>query len=242
MSLSGVLTPFVVPPVNLAVLTFLALCCRRRVLAMTLLAALLALGTPIVADALTYSLEIGLPDSVDPVGAQAILVLGGDVDRDRDGRPMPGPLTLERLRGGAALARASGLPLAVTGGPAWSGGPAIGSIMADSMARDFGLAPRWVETRSATTWENARDSAALLNPEGVHIVLVVTNAWHMRRSLLAFRHSGLVARPAPLWLDMKPRLRLDGLVPRASAWQASYYALHEWIGIAWYGLRDWRAG
>jgi hypothetical protein len=27
------------------------------------------------------------------------------------------------------------------------------------------------------------------------------------------------------------------LIPRVSAWMESYYALHEWIGIAWYALR-----
>jgi hypothetical protein len=27
------------------------------------------------------------------------------------------------------------------------------------------------------------------------------------------------------------------LAPRASAWQWSYYALHEWIGYVWYSIR-----
>jgi uncharacterized SAM-binding protein YcdF (DUF218 family) len=152
-------------------------------------------------------------------------------------RSSPGPLTLERLRVGAALARSSGLPLAVTGGEASGGGEAIGTVMAESLVHDFGLSPRWVETHSVDTWENARDSAALLTPAGIHQVLVVTHAWHMRRSLLAFRHSGLVAQPAPLWIDGQLGFFFGALVPHVSAWQRSYYALHEWIGIAWYTLR-----
>lgn len=233
--LSALLTPIVVPPINLAVLALLAVWWRKRGVAIGALAALLLLATPLVADAFTSSLETGLSATPDATGMQAVLILGGDLTRDGRDQAQPGPLTLERLRAGAALARATGLPLAVTGGPLWAGGPSVGSVMAESLARDFHQPAKWVETKSADTWENARDSAALLLPAGIHDVLVVTNAWHMRRSLLAFRHSGLDARPAPLMLD---KYVLSSLVPGASAWQESYYALHEWIGIVWYMLRN----
>ena len=250
--LSALLTPVVVPPVNLLVLGLLALWRRRRGVAGVLLLGLLLLAVPGVADGLTDGLtgapEPGVPPRLD--GAQAILVLGGDLDRDGDGVAVPGLLTLERLRDAAALARRSGLPVAVTGGPAWRGGPAIGTVMADSLRHDFGVPVRWVETRSTDTWENARDSSALLAPSGIRTVLVVTNDWHMRRSLLAFRHSGLVAIPAAVRRLGYPAtgggIGIAGLVgtllPRVSAWQRSYFALHEWIGIGVYWLRDrpWR--
>lgn len=245
MILSSLLTPFVVPPTNLAVLALLAVWRRRRGLAAALLAALLLLAVPAVSGWLMQGLEAGIPP-VEIEGAQAILVLGADLDRDRDGAAVPGALTLERLREGALLARRTDLPLAVTGGPAWSGGPAIGTVMAQSLRQDFGVKVRWVEVRSDDTWENARDSDALLAPAGIHQVLVVTHAWHMRRSLLAFRHSGLVARPVAVWRTGSSGLSsafasnslLGALVPRVSAWEQSYVALHEWIGIVWYRLRD----
>ncbi len=249
MILSALLTPVVVPPVNLLLLALLALWRRRRGAAAALLAGLVLLAMPGVADVLTATLERSVPPTR-LGGAQAILVLGGDLDRDGDGTAVPGPLTLDRLRDGAALARRSGLPVAVTGGPAWRGGPPIGTVMADSLQRDFGVSARWVETRSTDTWDNARDSSALLAPSGIRTVLVVTQSWHMRRSLLAFRHSGLVAVPAAVWRTGYPStsggtglVRLAGtLLPRVSAWQRSYFALHEWIGIGWYRLRDlpWR--
>jgi hypothetical protein len=31
---------------------------------------------------------------------------------------------------------------------------------------------------------------------------------------------------------------LHSLVPLVSSWQTSFYALHEWVGTAWY---KWRA-
>ncbi|WP_419729334.1 YdcF family protein [Lichenicola sp.] len=245
MILSSLATPFIVPPVNLAVLGLVALWRRRRIAALWSIAALLLLAMPVVADRLTRSLETGIAPT-DAAGSQAILILGGDLDRDRNGLAVPGALTLERLREGAALARRTGLPIAVTGGPAWRGGPAIGAVMARSLQDDFGVVPRWVEGRSDDTWENARDSAAMLEPAGIHHVLVVTHAWHMRRSLLAFRHSGLVASPAPIWRmgypsrgpAWGPYAILGAVLPQVDQWQRSYFALHEWIGIVWYRLRD----
>ena len=234
MVLSALLTPIVVPPVNLAVLALLAVWWRRRALALAAVAGLLLLATPLVSNSLIDSLGAGLP-AADATGMQAVLILGGDINRIGADQAIPGPLTLERLRAGAALARATGLPLAVTGGVAWAGGPSIGQIMADSLAHDFDQTARWVETGSADTWENARDSAALLAPDGIHNVLVVTHAWHMRRSLLAFRGSGLNARAAPLWHGW---ITIGSLMPTAGSWQQSYYALHEWIGIGWYSLRN----
>ena len=199
--LSAWLTPILVPPVNLAMLALVAVWWGKRGLAMVALAALLLLGTPLVANRLIDSLETGLSASPAVGGMQAILILGGDVARDSLDQAIPGPLTLERLRAGVALSQATKLPIAVTGGPAWAGGPSIGSIMATSLDHDFGHPAQWVETRSIDTWENARDSAALLLPAGIHNVLIVTQAWHMPRSLLAFQGSGLNAQAAPVMLD-----------------------------------------
>ncbi len=236
--LSALLTPVIVPPVNLLVLALLSLLLRQWRLSALLMVVLLLLATPLASGALTSDLERGLK-SADPFAAQAILILGGDLDRDEAGKVVPGSLTLERLREGAILARATRLPVAVTGGPAWQGGPPVGIVMARSLREDFGVEVRWVESRSLDTWENARDSADLLRPDGVRTVLVVTHAWHMRRSLLAFRQSGLVAIPSPVWRRGYPSSSLlAALTPRATTWQDSYFALHEWIGLGWYALHE----
>ena len=74
---------------------------------------------------------------------------------------------------------------------------------------------------------HAEDSAALLQPLGIHSVYVVTHAWHMPRAFLAFRHFGLHAVPAVVRWDDTTR----GVLPTATAWLDSYFALHEWIGL-----------
>jgi len=65
----------------------------------------------------------------------------------------------------------------------------------------------------------------------------VTHAWHMRRSLLSFRHFGMEAVAAPVRRDPWPSLRPEEFLPRTSAWVNSFYAMHEWVGLAYYSIR-----
>jgi uncharacterized SAM-binding protein YcdF (DUF218 family) len=236
VTLGGLATLFVVPPVNLAVLAALALLGRQRRLAGLALAGLLLLAVPVVADGLMATLERG-QDAGDPAGAQAIVVLGAEVVQQADGRTVPGLLSLQRLRMAASLARRTGLPLLVSGGVTQDATAPVAVAMADSLRGDFATPARWVEDRSADTFDNARDSAAMLAPAGVTTVLVVTQQWHMRRALLAFRAAGLRAIAAPVPPPVHAAFDLEDFLPHASAWMHSYYALHEWIGLAWYALR-----
>jgi uncharacterized SAM-binding protein YcdF (DUF218 family) len=246
--LSTLATILLVPPVNLAVLALAGvLLARRRKraglwlaglwLAGLALGALVLLAVPVVAGTLLAGLErLPPPPPSATAGATpgAIIVLGGDVDAiEGPARVAIGALTLERLRAGAALARATHLPLLVTGGIVDRDGPPVATLMAASLAADFGIPARWVEPRSRDTWENARDSAAILRAAGIGSAYVVTHAWHMRRALIAFAATDLTVVPAPL-----PATRVvwrpGSFIPRAKAWRTSYYALHEWIGCAWY--------
>jgi len=237
--LSTLATILLVPPVNLAVLALAGVLLARRRrraglwLAGLALGALVLLAVPVVAGTLLAGLE-RLPPPPPGAAPGAIIVLGGDVDAiEGPARVAIGALTLERLRAGAALARATHLPLLVTGGIVDRDGPPVATLMAASLAADFGTPARWVEPRSRDTWENARDSAAILRAAGIGSAYVVTHAWHMRRALIAFAATGLAVVPAPL-----PATRVvwrpGSFIPRAKAWRTSYYALHEWIGCAWY--------
>jgi uncharacterized SAM-binding protein YcdF (DUF218 family) len=236
MTFSGLVTPLVVPPVNLIVLAAASLALGWRRLAGVALILLLLLAVPLVSDTLTRTLESG-QEAGDPAAAQAIVVLGAEVIHQADGRTVPGVLTLERLRRAAELARQTGLPLLVSGGVTQSGAMPVADAMAESLRADFNSPARWVEDRSLDTLGNARDSAAILQPLMIHRVLVVTQQWHMRRALLAFRAAGLIAIPAPVLPQAAQGVWSEELLPRAAALLRSYYALHEWIGLAWYRAR-----
>ena len=242
MSLAALPTLLLVPPLNCLVAACAgAMFSRRRagrILLATGLSGLTVFALPFVSGWLIASLEGGLPTEPDKLHPPAaVVILSGDVvEQQPVGTYGVGHLTLERERTGARLARATGLPLLVSGGSARPGTPSIASLMATSLHEDFGLTPQWLEQRSQDTWENAANTAALLRANQVGSVYVVTHAWHMRRALIAFRAAGLRATAAPVDAERPPSLTMRMLVPRVSAWQQSYYALHEWIGCAWYSI------
>ncbi len=242
----GIIEGLALPPTGFVMLILLGLLLRlywRRLglgLAWVGLIALMLLGTPIVSYNLLLALETDLP-TTPPADhpPQAIVVLGAEIIRAKS-EPLgvrPGLLTLDRLRTAAALARRTGLPILASGGLTQVDTPAVGTAMGVSLRDDFNTPARWVEDQSRDTWENARFSAEILHAAGIDSVYVVTSSWHMRRALLSFQGVGLTVTAAPTPLDDKLAPNLSDFMPRASVWQTGYYALHEWIGYAWYSLR-----
>jgi uncharacterized SAM-binding protein YcdF (DUF218 family) len=201
-------------------------------------AALYALSTPYVANRLLASLEPAAPlDTRRIGGAGAIVVLSANAGSltPEYGADTIGAMTLERMRYAAHLQRETGLPLLVTGGVPGRFARPLAVTMAESFKEDFGMNPRWIEDRAQTTAENAAFSATMLKRDGISTVLLVTHAWHMPRAALAFAASGLTVIPAPTMFTIVssgPRWFLPGI----GAFRNAYYALHEYIGIAWYRL------
>jgi uncharacterized SAM-binding protein YcdF (DUF218 family) len=101
-----------------------------------------------------------------------------------------------------------------------------------------------VETRSHTTWENARE-ARLMQPALSQPITLVTSAVHMRRAASAFNAQGVAV--CPLVSDrrfVRPR-GMGVLWPQASAIRKTETVWHEWLGswgYAWRGSGDNRRG
>ena len=235
---------FALAPVCFLYLAILGFVLGRRyrwigqLLLSTGLIGLTVLSLPVVAGSLILALEQNLPVTP-PANAmpQAIVILGGDMMRTSDAPfVLPGLLTLDRLRAGAALRRRTGLPVLVTGGIVQVDRPPIARVMADSLRDDFQVPVEWVEDASADTWQNASLSAVILKKQGIRSVYVVTQAWHMPRAILAFRNAGLIVTAVPTSVNPPLDLWLSDFLPHASAWGLSFFGLHEWIGYAWYAL------
>ena len=198
------------------------------------------LSIPVIADSLIVALEQNLPVTP-PADAmpQAIVILGGDLTRTAEAPyALPGLLTLDRLRAGAALQHRTKLPILVTGGTVQPDREAVARVMAVSLRDDFQVPATWVEDASEDTWQNASFSAMILKKQNIHSVYVVTQGWHMRRAMIAFRRAGLLATAAPTSIETPLRPIMWDFLPRASAWGWSYFALHEWIGCTWYAIRQ----
>ena len=202
------------------------------------LAGLLVLAMPYASRSLLVALQRDLPLRPSPEAPPgAVVILGGDAALVTTDRAPVGLLTLERVRAGVDLARRTGLPILVTGGVITEDGPSIAQMMARVLAEEYGLPARWVESHSATTWENALYSAPLLQEAGIHSAYVVSQPWHLKRAAIAFRRTGVHMVAAPTALEQEPPVYPSMFAPRISAWMQSYYALHEWVGCVAYALR-----
>jgi uncharacterized SAM-binding protein YcdF (DUF218 family) len=246
MPFRAALSSFVLSPVFLVLLAYVALLLDRRrrrgfmLIAQICLLGLLVLSIPLIGSLMLIAIERDLPLAPPPDAPPgAIVILGGDIERDGAPAvpPTPGPSTLERILAGAALSRRTGLPILISGGPLHENEPSLATLMADSLQHDFQVPVRWTEPASRNTWENAQMSAAILREEHIGSVYVVTQAWHMRRAIMAFAAAGITMTAAPTRFDHIPTPLVTAFIPSARGWRDSYYALHEWIGCAFYALR-----
>jgi uncharacterized SAM-binding protein YcdF (DUF218 family) len=199
-------------------------------------------SAPAVVDALAAPLERYPPLSLDhlPV-ADAIVVLGGGryAAAPEYGRDSASAVSLERLQYAADLARASGLPLVISGGSVLGEPDAEATIMADVLRSTFGIKTEIAtETRSRNTAENALYTKALLDARGWHRVLLVTHARHMPRAAAAFAQAGVSMIPAPLRFETR---QSDGPIldwlPSAKSMNQLRGAFHEYVGLLWYSVR-----
>jgi len=243
--LKDLLVILLLPPANGLLLICLAGFWRRRRWAFGLAAfgtALLVLQSlPLVAGALMASLEERAgPVLQDTDGAQAIVVLGSGLELEQPeyAGDTAGERTLLRLRYGALLAKRYNLPLLVTGGHPKNATRTEAAVMAGILEREFAVKVRWQEGESRNTAENASKSAAILHAAGVRRIVLVTQAFHMPRAVRLFRGAGLEVVPAPTQFKSAGRSSFGplDLLPQSQALRNSYFALHEWLGIAWLAL------
>lgn len=251
MFIDALVRILLLPPTNLLVLLCAGWLLQRRhpragkLMAATAVVLLLVLSSARGSMLLVRPLEdLSAPlENVTAHGAQAIVVLGaGSIYRSPEyaGQDIPDEVALIRLRYGAHLHHTTGLPLLVTGGNGKPDGSmqakALG--MARALREDFRAPVKWVEPDAADTQQNAVFSARLLRADGVKRVLLVTHAMHMPRAREAFERAGLEVVPAPTAFYSRGRMSLLGWLPSAAGMYRSYYAMHEWIGLLWYRVRQ----
>jgi uncharacterized SAM-binding protein YcdF (DUF218 family) len=97
---------------------------------------------------------------------------------------------------------------------------------------DLGVDPKRItlEDKSRNTAQNARFTAAMVQPEPNQSWLIVTSAFHMPRALDLFRKAGFDAVAYPVGYFTPVRWRLD---PIRNLW-VFQTAVHEWIGLLAY--------
>lgn len=173
-----------------------------------------------------------------------IVLLSGGLDRRARSATDFSALSrssVERLLAAIELWRAHPGSRIVISGGGIRGGAAESAVL-EQMASRLGVpdGAMRIEARSRTTWENARNVAAL-EPPLPRRVWLVSSALHLPRALGAFRAFGF--QPCP-WssgsLYVSPRFRIGYFVPQTSALDKADRAIHELIGGWVYDWRAWR--
>jgi uncharacterized SAM-binding protein YcdF (DUF218 family) len=249
-----VLAALLFPPVPFIVLALVGARMMSRRIVVAWLVLLLALAgiwlscTGAVAGALTRWLLKPPPPLTTTQIAElrraprtAIVVLGGG---RRAYAPEYGVATLkatglERLRYGLWLSRQTDLPVAFSGGlaPGSIPGATEAEIAARIAEREFGRPLRWTEAGSRDTRENAIKTVALLAPQGIGHIVVVTDGYHMRRALRNFDRAlaaagvNMVVTAAPMAADSRADMTVLDWLPSAGAFEQMRATLHEGLGL-----------
>lgn len=171
-------------------------------------------------------------DSSNQAGAQAIVVLGGGLTRDREGRITPNSYTQLRLMQAINQHRSTQLPIFLTG---------VESRYMQKFLQEHGESAQWQESRSMNTCENARFSALLLQRlGGAPRVELVTDKWHIPRARWLFAMNGidtvpipaaLPGDPAPWWPDSRNLTHT-----RRAVYELVAFTRDRWFGVV--GCRE----
>jgi uncharacterized SAM-binding protein YcdF (DUF218 family) len=249
IALTYIVNAFILPPGGLIVLLVIALWLLKRRPAMarklliTTTGLLFLLSLPLVSSNLMRGLEsypVLTEIQIKAFQPQAIVILAGGRRNHAPefGGFSPSHATLQRMLYGVRLQRETGLPMLVTGGNEEEDRPAEAKVMQETLVNEFTAPARWVEDRSRNTAENAQFTAAILEREGIKRIILVTQAWHLKRAMLSFEQQGLHVLAAPTVFEGTADGRdIGDYLPSATALLESYYALHEFIGIGWYKIR-----
>jgi uncharacterized SAM-binding protein YcdF (DUF218 family) len=246
--LKKILIAFLVPP-GIIILLLLAVAWRARrrrqnspALALVIIALLIwAVSAPPVGRALMTGLERGLSIPGHPQGDVIVLLGGGTHDKvpDLSGRGTPSGNSLPRVVTAARLQKRLAIPVIISGGGVFEGRTAE-AVISRRFLMDLGVPADKIllEDKSRDTIENARYTRQILEKHGFRKPLLVTSAFHMRRSVAAFRQFGIEVTPVPthfmssigtplVWFDWLPDAGAMGLVA---------IVMKEHIGMLYYRL------
>ncbi|MEN6547506.1 MAG: YdcF family protein [Armatimonadia bacterium] len=249
--LSKILGQFILPLSVIFILLLLhaALHRRRRKLSWGLFwAAIVVLyvcATPWCSDLLLMPLEGPYQKPPLPAHADVILVLGGALDllHSEPGRPEFSQAVDRFIYALTLGKRFPNSTIVFAGGTAslFDHTKTEASLL-KGLAVELGLPPERirVDDRSRNTFENAQEAARILRETGGSNIVLITSAFHMRRSMACLRKVGLEAIPYGVDIrNHRGEANPLGWFPNASRLDDSSAAIREYIGLVVYRLKGY---
>lgn len=194
-------------------------------------------STPITAHFLIDTLQNRYPplivNHIKKNKSGAIVVLGGGSWFDKNAKKgyFLSPATKNRLRYAAYLYRHTHLPIMISGGKPEK----------KAMADYFNVPVAWGEYKSSNTLDESHNTLPTLKKNNVQTIYLVTNAWHMPRSLYIFQHAyqdtkiKIIAAPMG-YVTLQPTTGIINYLPSFDGLRVSQTAIHEYTGIIAYFL------
>lgn len=246
--LKKLITPFIIPPGSIVIIllfsgVWLWRRNHRRCASINIVMALLLWTVSLspVSGALMGGLESGMTIPSHFQG-DVVILLGSGIHEgvpDLTGSDAPGEDMMARMVTAVRLYRRLHIPIIVSGGNGYAGRSAEAPVVRRFLI-DLGVEEGQVilESQSRDTQENALNCREIVRQRGFRSPLLVTSAYHMRRSIRAFEKAGVEVTPVPAQFvtgRALPFLWADYL-PRADALLQSAVAMREYFGLLFYRL------
>ncbi|MDQ5921090.1 MAG: hypothetical protein QG673_1146 [Pseudomonadota bacterium] len=235
------LQSFILPPFNAILIMILGLIIaslRKKIGVIILVSGIVFLyiqSIPIVAYLISKKYELPPLTTQEFESAQAIVILGGGVNKNGPEYPLGANVsraTAIRLNYATFLAKQDPNKIIVpTGG--YTGNIREADLMRQLLINFYKIDnPIVVENQSRNTDENAKFVAAILIPMHIKNVILVTQAFHMRRSIMLFKKYGLnpVAGSTDYYTNDNALNPILMFVPNAGSMEQIGTIYHETLG------------
>ena len=107
----------------------------------------------------------------------------------------------------------------------------------------FNTPVAWEENLSRNTLDESHYTLPILEKNKIKAIYLITNAWHMPRSmysfLYAFKNTKIHIIAAPMGYIVNPNHGITNYLPSFDALQVSHTAMHEYVGVMVYYLKTY---
>ncbi len=254
--ISKLFTYLILPPGIFIILFFLAAFYARRFKAIFIFFALsfYLLSNSYVADFLLRPLEAPYNKPLNKSKAMnGVIVLGGGSVAGSANLPLASD-AFKRAMWGLMIAKSQNLPILFSGGSLYKKYTDADAFLdcAKEVQDNFGSMMPFleklvlnkfslhVEDKSLNTYQNAKFSKLKFEQLGINnpTIYLATSAYHMKRSKILFEYFGFKVIPAATDFKVSSRLKTKwDYLPKMEAFEKSYIAIHEYIGLLSLKLR-----
>lgn len=190
---------------------------------------------------LMASLESDFYHITSPPEGDVIVLLGGgivDTAPDLSGVGVPTTMMMARVVSAVRLHRRLQIPIIVTGGTVFEVNKQTEATIVKRIMVDLGVPEEQIfeEGKARDTVENARYSGEICKTRGYTHPILVTSAYHLRRSLQAFEMAGMHPSPFPAYflVEKTTTFSWNQLLPDSATLDLSARALKEYLGLLYY--------